>query len=225
MYGVIGLGQFGTSAAAHLRICGQEVIAADVKMGRVENIKDDVSRAVCLDSTDEQALRAAGFDDCRGVLMALGERNLEAAVTTAMALVEMKIPHIVSRAANDLQAKILTKLGVHHIVFPEKRAGTEVARQLISPNLDDIVVLKDGLVLAELELPKKLRKHTLVEFSWPKRFSITVAGCITEEAIHTWKPAPNAAQPLDQCSKLAVVGTAADIRKFAHYFHKESKET
>ncbi|MEE2757942.1 MAG: TrkA family potassium uptake protein [Myxococcota bacterium] len=218
MYGVIGLGQLGESAARHLQLSGHDVIVADSDMDRIEALKEEVSRAVCLDATDEHALRAAGFDDCSAVLMALGENNLEAAVVIAMALVELNIPYVISRATNDLQGKILTKIGVHRVIYPEKRVGAEVAKQLLSPSLNDIVALKNGLVLAELELPGILRNYTLIDLKWPVRFGITVAGQMTVSEHEEWGSAPRATAPLLECARLAVVGSNEEVSAFAAYF-------
>ncbi len=218
MYGVIGLGQLGESAARHLQLSGHDVIVADSNMDRIEALKDEVSRAVCLDATDEHALRAAGFDDCNAVLMALGENNLEAAVVTAMALVELEIPYIISRATNDLQGKILTKIGIDRVIYPEKRVGAEVAKQLLSPSLNDLVALKNGLVLADLEFPEILRNYNLIDLEWPKRFGITVAGQMTTSDHDQWGSTPRATAPLLQCTRLAVVGSHDEVSAFSEYF-------
>jgi 6-phosphogluconate dehydrogenase (decarboxylating) len=45
-YAVIGLGEFGSSAAVGLFRKGAEVIAVDVDMDRVNKVKDEVSLAV-----------------------------------------------------------------------------------------------------------------------------------------------------------------------------------
>jgi len=55
---VFGLGQFGTAIAEALTDKGVDVMAFDHNAERVEEIKDRVSVAVVLDSTDERALRA-----------------------------------------------------------------------------------------------------------------------------------------------------------------------
>ena len=61
-FAVIGLGRFGYRLATLLAEGGAEVIAIDRKRGLVEAIRDSVTVAVCLDSTDEQALLAQGVD-------------------------------------------------------------------------------------------------------------------------------------------------------------------
>jgi trk system potassium uptake protein len=60
LFAVIGLGRFGFKLATTLAEKGVEVIAIDSDRSLLDEIKDLVSQAVCLDSTDEKALRAVG---------------------------------------------------------------------------------------------------------------------------------------------------------------------
>ncbi|MEK7703728.1 MAG: TrkA family potassium uptake protein, partial [Myxococcota bacterium] len=122
-FAVIGLGQLGASVATQLAERGAEVIAIDSDPMRVEQIKDQVARAMSLDATDEKALRAAGVADCDTVILALGEAQLEEAVLITMALRELGVGRIVSRASSDIQARLLLRLGVTRVVFPERQIG------------------------------------------------------------------------------------------------------
>jgi trk system potassium uptake protein TrkA len=61
-FAVIGLGRFGKKLAMALSMSGAEVIAIDKDRDIIEDLRDEVSHAVRLDSTDEDALRAQGVD-------------------------------------------------------------------------------------------------------------------------------------------------------------------
>ncbi|MHC4436421.1 MAG: NAD-binding protein, partial [Planctomycetota bacterium] len=54
-FAVIGLGRFGQKLAIALAMSGAEVIAIDKNRDEIELITDQVSHAVRLDSTDEEA--------------------------------------------------------------------------------------------------------------------------------------------------------------------------
>ena len=69
-FAVIGLGRFGQKLAIALAMSGAEVIAIDKDRNEIEMIRDQVSHAVRLDGTDEEALQKAvtaesrqGFQD------------------------------------------------------------------------------------------------------------------------------------------------------------------
>jgi len=53
---VIGLGSFGASLARRLEVMGHQVLGLDRNIGRVQTISDDITSAVALDATLEDAL-------------------------------------------------------------------------------------------------------------------------------------------------------------------------
>jgi trk/ktr system potassium uptake protein len=152
-YAVIGLGQLGASVATYLAERGADVIAIDLNEMRVEAIKDRVGRAMCLDATDERALRASGAGECEAVMLALGEDQLEQAVMVTMLLREQCVGRILSRAGSDIQAKVLQRLGVSRVVFPERQMGEHIARRLLAPEVEALVPLSDRTCLAEIVVP------------------------------------------------------------------------
>ena len=73
---VIGLGQFGYELAKALTDKGAEVIAIDRNMNLVEGVKDFVTSAVNLDSTDEDAVRSLNLDGIEAAIVAIGKTGL-----------------------------------------------------------------------------------------------------------------------------------------------------
>jgi trk system potassium uptake protein len=71
-YAVIGLGEFGSSAAVGLFRKGAEVIAVDTNMERVNSVKDEVSLAVRLDASHEDALKSHGLGEVDVLIAAIG---------------------------------------------------------------------------------------------------------------------------------------------------------
>jgi len=171
---VIGLGQLGEAVAVCLAENGVEVIAIDSELDRVEAIKDRVDRALCLDATDERALRAAGVSECGTVVLALGEAQLEEAVLTTMLLRELGVGRIISRAGRDVQAKALERLGVSEVVFPEREMGEQIARKIISPTVRELIPLAKGVTLAELDVPKELSGKSLLDAQVRANFGLNV---------------------------------------------------
>ena len=60
---IIGLGNFGSTVAKELTKRGVQVIAVDKNRDLIENIKDAVTHAVALDTTDTDALKAVGIQN------------------------------------------------------------------------------------------------------------------------------------------------------------------
>ena len=75
-FAVIGLGRFGARLARLLAAGGAEVIAVDSRRDLVEALRDDVDRAVCLDATDEEALKAQAIDQVPSAVTRLLDKLL-----------------------------------------------------------------------------------------------------------------------------------------------------
>ena len=105
-YVVIGLGTFGMKVIHTLTDHGANVVAIDLDKGKLEEIKEKVGIALALDSTDEAAMRAAGIENVDAAVVALGNDQEEAILTTAI-LKGMGIYPIIARAADSLYAHVL----------------------------------------------------------------------------------------------------------------------
>ena len=70
---VVGLGQLGYELARALHEKGAEVIAVDKNMDLIDEIRDTVTSAICLDSTDEEALKSLKVQDVDAAIIAIAE--------------------------------------------------------------------------------------------------------------------------------------------------------
>ena len=68
---VIGLGRFGMAAARELMALGHEVLAIDTSEALVNDIAPDVTHAIQLDASDEDALQAVGAGDFQHAIVAM----------------------------------------------------------------------------------------------------------------------------------------------------------
>ena len=222
---VIGLGQLGEAVATYLSERGMEVIAIDTDLDRVEAIKNRVVRALCLDATNERALRAAGVAEADTVVLALGEKQLEQAVLATMLLRELGVGKIISRAATEVQAKVLERLGVTQVVFPERQVGRQIARQILSPNVRDIIPLSDGTSVAEVTVAANLAGTTIGQANIRSRFGLNVVAVRrpaertsddgTIETAWTTDNTPGPSTELRAGDVLVVVGSDDRIRQWA----------
>ena len=173
-YGVIGLGQLGHAVAVALAKRGAEVVAVDLDMERVEAIKERVTRALCLDATDDRALKASGMGEADTVILALGEEHLEQAVLTTMILREFGVGTIVSRAATTLQGKVLERVGVTEVVYPEREMGILLARKILNPSVRELVPLSKGTSLAEVAIRPEMVGISLAEANLRQEYGLNV---------------------------------------------------
>ena len=114
-YLIIGLGIYGSNLARDLTDMGHEVIGADIRSANVEAVKDYISTAYILDSTDEPSLAALPLKNVDLVIVAIGE-NFGASVKTVALLRKLGIRKIYARAIDELHQSILEGLKVERIL-------------------------------------------------------------------------------------------------------------
>jgi len=170
---VFGLGQFGTAIAEALTDKGVEVMAFDNDPERVDEIKDRVSVAVVLDSTDERALRAVGLDEVRVAIVTMGT-NIEANILTSALLKQLGIPRVYARANTPLQEQILRAIRVDKIINVEREMGQALAATLSVGEVHRFFTLATGHSLVEIDVPRALIGQTIEQAQLRQRHSVNV---------------------------------------------------
>ncbi len=159
---VLGLGRFGRSVAAALTREGCEVLAIDQDPTLVREISKHVTLAVEADVTSRDALEQLGVGEYTRAVVAIGDA-VESSLVCALVLKEdFKIPEIWAKAINTQQAKILRKIGVTEVVYPELEVGRRVAHSLLGHRTEYIPTV-DGLAYAALPVRRSLVGKTLAE--------------------------------------------------------------
>ncbi|MFN9800546.1 MAG: potassium channel family protein, partial [Bacteroidota bacterium] len=121
-FAVIGAGRYGREICQRLSAQGAEVVAFDVSDERIEEIKDVVSLAITLDSTDRRVLKANKIEDMDAVIIAIGE-DFEATILTAINLIDLEVKRVIARASGETQRRILEKIGVEEVLSPESEVA------------------------------------------------------------------------------------------------------
>jgi trk system potassium uptake protein TrkA len=171
-FAVIGLGRFGSAMATTLSQLGHEVIGIDGDEDRVSSLADQVSHTVRLDATDDRALRAAGIQDVDVAVVSIGE-NIESSLLVVTLVQELGIQNIVAKAVTPLHGRILEKLGVKRVVFPEREMAVRVAHSLVIPNVIDYIELSGDFSIVEVPAPAEFFGKTLREIGLRARFGLT----------------------------------------------------
>jgi len=148
-FAVIGIGRFGSSVARTLCALGYQVLAVDKDQERVQEISDCVTHAVQADATDEDALKALGLRNFDAVVVSIGT-DIQASIMVTLLCKELGVKFVLAKAQNDLHAKVLYKIGVDKVIFPERDMGMKVAHHLASTNIIDYIELASDYSLVEL---------------------------------------------------------------------------
>ena len=123
------------------------MLAIDRDPDLVREVSKRVTMAVEADVTSKEALEQLGVGEYTRAVVAIGDA-VESSLVCALVLKEdFKIPEIWAKAINAQQAKILRKIGVTEVVYPELEVGRRVAHSLLGHRTEYIPTV-DGLAYA-----------------------------------------------------------------------------
>lgn len=171
---VIGLGRFGKSLALELMAEGTEVLGVDDNPKTVQNVAGRLTHVVEADSTNEEALRQLSVHEFDRAVVGIGS-NIEASILTASTLVNFGIRSIWAKAISHSHARILTQLGVHHVVRPEHDTGKRVAH-LVRGRMLDYIEFDDGYAIVKTLPPPSIFGLPLGESRVRSRYGVTIVG-------------------------------------------------
>lgn len=170
---VFGIGRFGASLCKTLCDVGHEVLAVDGREDAISDIAPFVTQAIQMDATDEDALKKIGLRNFDAAVVSIGD-NVRDSILVSLLCKEAGIKYVISKATDELHAKVLRKVGVDRVVFPERDMGVRVAKSLISPNVLDLIDLTDEYSIESIRVPSSWKEKTVRELDVRRKYSITV---------------------------------------------------
>ena len=190
-YLVIGLGTFGRSVTQTLYENGKMVRAIDQREERVQKVIDDeiASDAITLDVTDENSIRKVINDDFDTAFVCIGD-NTQSSVFVTVILKEMGIKTIICKAKNELQGKILKKIGATSVVYPEETMAKETALGVIRPNITEHFKFSEKYRVFEIKAPKDFVGKNLIELNLRNKYEMNIIGIKDEKELNIM-PLPN----------------------------------
>lgn len=210
-FGVVGLGNFGSTVANELQRFGNHVIGIDISESRVAKHADGLSQVMIVDARDDAALREAGFGDCEVGLVAIGA-DLEASILAAINLKLVGVPVVWAKATTKTHHRILNKLGVDRIIHPEVDVGQHVAQVLHNPLVRDYISLGNGFHVVNFRIPESLEGKKLDDLPQDSEFDLRCVGVMrgTEFVGQDGMDCELARDDL-----LLLLGQRKDLRRFA----------
>ena len=214
-YLVIGLGTFGRSVAQTLYENGKMVLAIDQQEERVQKVIDDeiASDAITLDVTDENSIKKVVNDDFDTAFVCIG-KNTQSSVFVTVILKEIGIKTIICKAKNELQGKILKKIGATSVVYPEETMAKETALGVIRPDITEHFKFSEKYRMFEIKAPKDFVGKNLIELNLRNKYEMNIIGIKSKEELNIM-PLPNTA--ISESDILLVI---ANIEKMALFWKK-----
>ncbi|CAH2212375.1 potassium channel family protein [Tepidibacter aestuarii] len=210
-YVVIGCGRFGTSVATTLYLLGHEVMAVDKNYDIVQGIAEKVTHAVQADAIDENTMRSLGIRNFDVAVISIGA-DVQSSIMATLIAKELGVRHVVCKAQNELQAKVLYKIGADRVVFPERDMGVRVAHNLVSENVLDHIELDPNYSIVEIVTPSEWIGNSLMELDLRAKYGINVMAVKHNNDIDI-SPAPDA--KFQHGDILVVIGENTKINKIS----------
>ena len=179
---VIGLGRFGAAAAMELRRLGHKVTGLERDAVLAERYIGSLTTIVHGDGSDPKTIRdmkVAKYKIAIGspsisMRCAIGS-SIEGSVLAAANLVDAGVQDIWAKAMSVEHARILDRIGVHHIVRPESDTGRRVAH-LVGGKLQDYIEFDDGFAIVKMRPPQEAIGFTLEQSQIRSKYGVTVVG-------------------------------------------------
>lgn len=153
-YAIIGLGYFGKTVALDLMNQRHEVLGVDADESHIDALADHLTHTIIADPTDENALKELDLERFDAVLIDLD--TIESSTLCTTHLLEMGVNELWVRALSDNHYKLLRRLKVDRIVYPEHDHGVHVAQSLNHRSVIDMISLGDDQYVIELEVTESL---------------------------------------------------------------------
>ena len=206
---VIGLGRFGSSVARTLAQQGHEVLGIDIDEVRVTDLARVLTQAVTVREVTEEVLTSLGVKECDAAVV--GMADIEASIIISQILKDFGIKLVVSKAASELHGRVLQRIGVDRIIFPERDMGIRLAHSLVTNTVIDYIELSKDYNIFELVTPDKFIGKTLVQAKLRADYNINVIAIKRGEQVLV---SPGADTIINEHDILVVIGQNNDLAHF-----------
>ncbi|MEH0008182.1 MAG: TrkA family potassium uptake protein [Flavobacteriales bacterium] len=175
---IFGLGNFGQSLALSLTESGNEVIGIDIRMDRVNLLKDKITYAIQLDSTNELAYSAIPLKDTDVAIVAIGEDEGAAIITSAI-LKKLTTTKIIARSLSPIHDNVLEAMGIEDVVHPEKEAADRLTKKINLKNAINSFEIGGDYTISEIQSKPSFDGKTLGELNFRDAYNLNIIGVLS----------------------------------------------
>ena len=216
LYGIIGLGRFGTSLAEELIACGKDVICLDIDETKLTPLKNRIDQLYLVQQINRDVLLDSGIQNCQTVIICIG-KSVENSIMAALNVIELGVPNVIAKANTDDQGRVLKKIGAK-VVFPEVDMGYRLAKNLTSRNTLDFLALNRNFSIIEFELHDTLAEQTVADANLRGKFHLNIIALIRGEDV-IGEICPDTKFEIDD--RVVVAGNNEHITLFSDFINKK----
>ncbi len=208
---VIGLGTFGSALVQRLASNGCRVTGMDSRRECVEALKSTLYEALIGDAAEKDALKHLPVSDANAVVICLGEDITQSLLAT-LHVKELGAKRIIAKGVTEEHGKILKRLGVDRVVFPEAEIAENLGNQLTWPNIIEYLPIGPEYTFAEIAVPDSFSAQTLAQLDVRRKFNVWVIG-VKDALTGNLEIFPGGDFQFGGDQMLLVVGKQADLTR------------
>ncbi|MGJ5642929.1 potassium channel family protein [Formosa sp. S-31] len=181
---IFGLGNFGMSLAFSLTESGNEVVGVDKQMEKVNIVKDKIAHSICLDSTNELAYQALPIKQTDIAVVAIGENEGAAIITTAI-IKKLSDAKVISRSLSPIHDTVLNAMGITSIVHPEQEAAQKLTDKINLKNIVDNFKIDEKYSISEIKTPEEFLGKSIKDLNIRSKYKLNIITIIrTNERVN-----------------------------------------
>jgi trk system potassium uptake protein len=209
---VVGVGRFGGALVDELWETGCDMIVVDRSPEAVDAVKSKASAAFVADATEPAVLENIGARDVDVAVVTAGEA-FEGVVLCVSQLAELGVKVIYARAANDRQAKVLTRVGATRAIQVENEMGRRLAVQVLNPVAGHLLDFATHFRVVPWDATPAYVGKSLAQTNF-RRFELNVLGWFGGDAGHPKLNFPTPDYQIQAGHTLLMVGQEEAIERF-----------
>lgn len=206
---VIGAGTIGHHLCRNIVENDCEVMLADIREEKMNDLLGTVTSARIADCTEREALESFDIPSFSACFVCVG-KSFQSSLEITDLLKELGAKKIYSCASDDIQAKFLLRSGADEVIFPEREIARRIAVSESSDSIFDCIPMTKDYGIYEIIPNSKWIGKTISSVDVRRRFSITILASKSGSEIY---PMP----PLDYIFKkdehIIVLGRNDDIER------------
>lgn len=172
IFGIIGLGRFGTALAITLAEAGKEVIVVDQIEEKVKAMRQYTEYAFVCDNLSKETLSEVGIQNCDTVVVCIGSK-IDTSILTTLNVVSLGVPRVISKATSQDQGAVLEKIGAE-VVYPERDMATRLGKRLISGSFLDFIFLDNDIEIQQVPVSGRIEGKTIQEINLRKKYGLNI---------------------------------------------------
>lgn len=170
---VIGAGRFGASITTTLYTMGHDVMVVDKNEEVVNELSEFSTHSLQGDGADERTIKSIGVSNFDICVIGMGS-DIQSSILIGIMLKESGAKYVVAKAQNELQAKVLYKVGVDKVVFPEREMGAKIAQSLVPTNIMDYIELSPDYSIVEIAALDEWNGKDLEDLNMREKYGVNI---------------------------------------------------